>query len=86
MILVAPFFAVLLYHTVADKVVSPDDLVCGDLLTMTNGKDTRTLCNGDRTFQNGAGNDKKESPEIVGGDVKACNGLIYVIDGVILPK
>lgn len=53
---------------------------------MTNGKYTRTICRGDHIFQKGSGNTKDDKPEIIGIDVEACNGVIHVVDEVILPK
>lgn len=53
---------------------------------MANGKFTRTVCKDHDVFQRGAGNTKADMPKIIGADVMACNGVIHVIDEVILPK
>lgn len=78
---------ILLYHAVANKVLDSGDVVdsCGQLLTMANGKPTRTICRAGRIFQKGAGNDDSDLPEIIQTDIKACNGIIHVVDEVILP-
>jgi len=99
-----------LYHsigvtTVEGAVVSSDDLECGDLVRMSNGKNTRTVCeSGDAgaVYQKGAGNmiadtDQKKKrqgqeaalalfPEIIEFDIEACNGLVHVVNNIILPK
>ena len=99
-----------LYHsigvtTVEGAVVSSDDLACGDLVRMSNGKNTRTVCeSGDAgaVYQKGAGNaiadtDQKKKrqgqeaalalfPEIIEFDIEACNGLVHVVNNIILPK
>ncbi|VEU41964.1 unnamed protein product [Pseudo-nitzschia multistriata] len=53
---------------------------------MTNGLDTRTVCAGDKVFQKGSGNSDSKKPEIIEFNQKACNGVIHVVDRVILPK
>jgi transforming growth factor-beta-induced protein len=79
---------VLLYHAVPDKVLESTDVAkrCSKLLTMANGMETRTVCRDDHIFQNGAGNDKNDRPKIILTDIEACNGIIHVVDEVILPS
>ena len=100
-----------LYHsigvnTVAGAVISSDDLDCGELVRMSNGKNTRTVCESGEdgaVYQKGAGNSiaddpKKKKrqgeetaalalfPEIIEFDIEACNGLVHVVNNIILPK
>jgi uncharacterized surface protein with fasciclin (FAS1) repeats len=100
-----------LYHsigvnTVAGAVISSDDLDCGELVRMSNGKNTRTVCESGEdgaVYQKGAGNsiadDPKNNtrqgeetaalalfPEIIEFDIEACNGLVHVVNNIILPK
>jgi uncharacterized surface protein with fasciclin (FAS1) repeats len=71
---------------VIDKIILSDDLKCGESVHMTNGEDTSTRCKNGSFFQKGEGNTKDDMPEIVGPDILACNGVIHVIDEVILPE
>lgn len=83
----------LLYHVVADEEIYKADLRCQRLLTMGNGKDSRTVCRAvgpsllDRVYQKGRGNLQlpAKMPEIVRTDIAACNGLIHVVNNVMLP-
>jgi len=76
---------ILLYHGIKGKVLAAD-LVCDTTVTMANTEDTMTLCNEDGDFfQTGSGN-FDAFPKIVTTDVNACNGVIHVIDQVILPS
>lgn len=76
---------ILLFHTVADKKLYSKDLKCTKKIEMANGKDSRTVCRGNRVFQKGAGNDRDMIPEIVLADTEACKGLIHTISGIMLP-
>lgn len=76
----------LLNHVVEDLEVGSKDLQCTGLLSMMNNKYTRTVCRDDKAYQKGAGNAQTTLPEIVAGDFKACNGIIHVVNEVILPK
>lgn len=67
------------------------DLNCNagaNLLQMTNGKNTRTLCvKGTPTYQKGQGNiDGERLPMFVKADIEACNGVVHIIDHVLLSK
>lgn len=76
---------VLLYHAV-DGVVFSTDLVCEADVTMLNGLTTTTECDGDGgIFQVGGGNSALNAPRIIAVDIEACNGVIHVVDNVILP-
>lgn len=78
----------LLYHVIAGQKLMSTDLPCQageNTLEMANGKDTRTLCVGGLpTYQKGIANSRDASPHFVGVDVEACNGVIHIIDGVLL--
>ena len=52
---------------------------------MGNGKDTRTRCvGGIPTFQKGIANSNSDLPEFVLVDVEACNGVVHIINEVLL--
>ena len=76
---------VLLGHVVANAEINFEDLECKKLIEMTNGKNTRTVCKNGITYQNGRGNDDDRRPEIVESNIMACNGIVHVVDQVILP-
>jgi uncharacterized surface protein with fasciclin (FAS1) repeats len=76
---------ILLFHAVAGKKVYSKDLECTHTIEMANGKESRTVCRGKGVFQKGAGNPRKNMPRITSTDIEACNGLIHVINGVMLP-
>ena len=61
---------------------------CGDLLEMASGDETRTVCedNASRIFQKGAGNSDNDKPRITTFDIDACNGIIHIVNKVILPR
>lgn len=79
----------LLSHVAVDHVLYKDDLKhsCGHLLTMASGDQTRTICKNEKQeiFQKGAKNPDRNKPEIILFNVKACNGIVHVVDEVILP-
>jgi uncharacterized surface protein with fasciclin (FAS1) repeats len=78
------------FHAVAGQALRSTDLVCKETLPMANGKDSRTTCdnNQDPTifWQRGADNVDDALPEIIDVDVEACNGIIHVINNVMLPS
>ena len=71
---------------------------CGEKLNMFNGDDSRTKCKNGNMYQTGTGNlpgnhDDEDDrspigPQIIDPDdpIEACNGIIHVLDGVMLPK
>ena len=68
-----------MFHAVAGKVLSSDDLKCTEKVQMFNGDSSRTKCNNDAMYQNGAGNDQlKNSAQIIQTDIKFCTFLIYL--------
>jgi uncharacterized surface protein with fasciclin (FAS1) repeats len=83
----------LLFHTVAEQALYKSDLPCDaglNLISMTNGKDSRTLCMDTSpgvpvpVYQKGNFNNADNPPEIVYFDVNACNGVIHELDAVML--
>jgi uncharacterized surface protein with fasciclin (FAS1) repeats len=76
---------ILLFHAVADKVVTGADLHCTALTKMANGQSSRTVCDGPTLYQKGAGNSREKMPKILGGDIDICNGAMHVISQVMLP-
>jgi transforming growth factor-beta-induced protein len=78
----------LLYHVVVDQKLMSSDLPCeagNNVLEMANIKDTRTLCVGDvPAYQKGIGNSLEDLPKFVVVDVEACNGVVHIIDRVLL--
>jgi transforming growth factor-beta-induced protein len=80
----------LLFHVVVNKKIFAADLRCQHLLKMGNDKNSRTVCRSgkgvDGIFQKGAGNprDVDFMPEIITTDIAACNGIIHVVDNVLL--
>lgn len=75
---------VLLTHVVAGEILSTD-LECGGETSMVSGEETTTVCIDDTFFQAGAGNEADSLPQIVLTNGLACNGVIHVVDQVILP-
>ncbi|KAG7359337.1 secreted/surface protein with fasciclin-like repeat domain [Nitzschia inconspicua] len=81
---------VLLYH-VTPQLLPAEDLRCSapdNLVEMVAGGNSRTLCqnNNETFFQKGAANPRDDMPEIIDTDIEACNGIIHVIDKVMLPN
>ena len=75
------------FHTIAGEEMRRKDLPCfagQNLVTMTNGRDSRTLCNkeGKAIAQKGLGN--KERVPVVKYNINACNGVIHTIEDVLL--
>lgn len=78
---------VILFHTVEGTVINSSDLSCSDTIEMGNGDDSRTKCKGGSTYQTGIGNFGMDLiPQIIDQDIEACNGIIHIIDSVMLPK
>jgi uncharacterized surface protein with fasciclin (FAS1) repeats len=78
----------LLFHVANGTRLFQDDLVCGGRVTMSNGKDTRTICEKDSVHQKGAGNeDSLEAPKILQLDVAPndCNVVVHLLDQLLLP-
>lgn len=75
---------ILLFHAVEGEVFSTD-LECTARVKMANGDESRTVCRRGSVFQKGAGNPRNDMPEIISADIEACNGVIHVVDEVMLP-
>jgi uncharacterized surface protein with fasciclin (FAS1) repeats len=70
--------AILKYHVVAGKTILAKDIKTGSThVTTLNGKQVNVTKNGGVTVNNA---------KVVKADVKADNGVIHVIDKVLLPK
>lgn len=76
---------ILLLHVIDYRVYSTD-LVCTKKIRMFNGMKTCTICVGESLFQVGRGNNREARPELVSVDTEVCNGVIHVVNEVILPK
>ena len=91
---------VLEFHaaSVEDNTTISAALSCGAKMNMANGDDSRTKCKNGNIYQTGTGNlpgnhDDEDDrspigPQVINPDdpILACNGIIYVLDGVMLPK
>lgn len=75
---------ILMYHAVQGKVLS-DGLFCKTPVTMANMQQTTTVCKNDSLFQVGLGNSHYVLPKITATDLLACNGVVHLVDNVILP-
>lgn len=73
-----------LYHAV-EGVVSSSDLKCQQLVSMGNGRDTRTICRENDLYQKGSGNTHTQLPKFITTDITACNGLLHAVSEVLLP-
>ena len=76
---------ILVYHVVAGEIMRSDDLEGGNTLEMAQGDETVI-----KTKKIGATIKRKiikiNKATIVQADVKAANGVIHLIDGVLLPE
>ncbi|MFZ1336533.1 MAG: fasciclin domain-containing protein, partial [Saprospiraceae bacterium] len=68
--------AILTYHVVGAKALSTD-LSDGQVITTLNGKDVTVTINGNGVFINNA--------KVTVADIEADNGVVHVIDAVLLP-
>jgi len=68
---------ILTYHVVAGKVMATDVMKMQSAKTM-NGEDVQISTRGGKVYVNDA--------QVVQPDVKASNGVIHVIDTVLIPK
>lgn len=76
---------IVLFHVSDEGAFNSTDLDCTSLLSMLNGKDSRTKCIGTSKYQSGGGNTPDSQPAIVIPDVEACNGMVHIVDNVMLP-
>jgi transforming growth factor-beta-induced protein len=77
------------YHIYDTGAVYMTDASCEspqNLLRMTTGRDSRTICVGEvPTYQKGGGNSDESKPVLVNVDLPACNGVVHTIDRALLP-
>jgi len=74
------------FHAVRGEQLYGNDLVCGGEVEMANGDVSRTICRDGILYQKGGQNSDVDMPEIIAFDVDACDGVIHVINKVMLPK
>jgi len=75
------------FHTVEEEELRKDDLPCDtglNLVGMSNGQDSRTLCNKFGTPIGQKGRDNELPVPFVAFDMEACNGVIHTISDVLL--
>lgn len=75
---------VLAFHKVKDEIIYSSDLKCTERLKMSNGKDSRSVCRKEAFYQKGKGNSARHSPEVIEVDIKTCNGVMHVVNEVML--
>lgn len=79
----------LLFHAIPGTVVLAEDIDCStspNLIVMANGDTAAIVCEDLDIFIAGIGNEQVELfPKIITTDVPACNGVVHVIDQVLLP-
>ena len=79
----------LTYHVVAAAKIESSDIDCSleeiPPMRMYNGFPTNVKCDSGSIFVVGAGNVADPKPKVIEADIKACNGVIHVVDEVILP-
>jgi uncharacterized surface protein with fasciclin (FAS1) repeats len=79
---------VVLFH-VYDRALHTEDMKCAagkNRIRMQSGKESRTICESFvPTFQKGGGNSDERKPVIVSTNIDACNGVIHLVDTVMLP-
>jgi len=77
------------YHMVLRSEIKSTDIDCSletiPPLRMANGDITNIQCVLDAIFVVGSGNVGDELPRITEADIKTCNGVVHVLDDVILP-
>jgi hypothetical protein len=83
----ATILDILLFHVIADKSAASTDFVCNAFESMANGKESQTLCNVQSipSFQVGEDNLPGLLPAFTATDIQACNGIVHVVNNVLLP-
>jgi len=89
---------VLWYHVVPNKEIFAKDLICDggplDKLSMANQEDISIGCASSITDDSSVPNvstlivgngNTSPFPTVISGDIIACNGVVHVIDGVLIP-
>ena len=76
----------ILTHAIPGQTLLADDLVCGSEWEMASQHETiQVVCRNNNIFIQGQGNTAADTPRVVDANLPACNGIIHVIDKVILP-
>ena len=78
----------LLLHVTREGVFDINDLICGEqITTFLTGQNTTTVCTTSFTgkAQVGAGQTSNRTPEIIRPSINVSNGIIQVINNVIIP-
>lgn len=76
------------YHFHNGYTYRRSDLYCQELIKMSNGDHSRHKCLSGSRYQNGGGNHGDHglpNPKITKFDIEFCNGVIHVVDGIMLP-
>jgi len=81
---------VIKFHAHEGEVLFPWDLECSEKVLMTSGDMSRTKCETNEStvdkYQKGNGNYKLNMlPKILLPSIRACNGIIHVMDAVMIP-
>lgn len=76
---------ILLTHIIADE-ISSNMLKCNKMYDTFSGQESVTMCLQNSKFQVGEGNTAFVKPRVFATDTPASNGIIQVVDQVILPK
>jgi len=80
---------ILNYH-ISDNIYFEKDLYCDRKIDTLRGDSsddfTTTKCKSRGLFQKGNGNEDGAHPFILATDVVTCNGIVHVVDKVILPR
>jgi uncharacterized surface protein with fasciclin (FAS1) repeats len=86
------------FHLVKGQRIISTDLQCSERILMSNGKHSRTVCLPYSTeiFQKGGDNgpddtdnsllDPEIMPKIIITDLEACNGILHILNGVMLSE
>ena len=77
---------VLKYHIHQGAALAFDNLLCKKLIPMMNGKTSRTKCANGHKYQRGPGQVGGMLPQIITKDVEACNGIVQVVNHVMIPR
>ena len=75
----------LLFHVIENDVLYANDLECAETIQMVNGAYSRTVCRDGKVYQKGANNPRDDLPRIIETDLEASNGVIHVLERVMLP-
>ena len=77
---------VLLQHIVWGDAIYSTDLACDTEVQMANDEYNRIICKDDAFFIWGEGNDPNSLPGIDTPGMDACNGVIHIINELIIPR